>query len=297
MPRSLTSSAAVRAPEAFAPGTSRRDEDDAVKYWLDRVGRGPLLTSEQERELSRRAGQGDGEARSCLIESNLRLVISIAKRYRGRGITFQDLVQEGNIGLIRAVHKFDPERGCRFSTYATWWIRQAVARAVAVQGRTIRVPAHVCDQMSRVHRVTSNLMARLGREPTVDEVARTMGVAPGVVESLRQVHENCASLDVPVAGAEASSLLELIGGEEDFAEGLLGRSQYIGFLKAWLCGFDARSRKVIAMRFGLQGSVSSVSATCAATGLTRDAVKLVEKSARARLNRPDIRAKFPFGSR
>lgn len=294
---SLTRSATVRTGPGVSGASSQREEDDAVKFWLDRVGHGPLLTAEQEKELSRRAGMGDRAARSSLIESNLRLVVSIAKRYRGRGITFQDLVQEGNIGLIRAAHKFDPDRGCRFSTYATWWIRQAVARAVSVQSRTIRVPSHVSDQIGRVHRATSALMARLGREPTSEEIARCVGVSLDAIEGLRGIGENCASLDVPVGGAEASTLGEVIGGEEDFAEKLVERSQYLGFLKAWLRAYDQRTRTVIAMRFGLHGSVASVTAVCEQTGLTRDQVKLIEKNARARLNRPEIRAMFPFGSR
>lgn len=271
-------------------------EADAVRYWLARVGRMPLLSSAQEVELGRRALAGDPEARGKLVEANLRLVVSVAKRYRGRGVTFHDLVQEGNIGLIRAASKFDPDRGCRFSTYATWWIRQGVARAVVNQSRMIRLPAHVNDAANRARRAASLLQQRLGREPSEEELAVAVGTSSAGIGRLTRAASDCVSLDAPVGSADETVLLEVVADQEDALEQALAREEMQGFLSAWLRPFDARCRRIIALRFGLAGPAQSLKAVAARFGLTRASVREIERRARARLEEPEVRAASPCES-
>src|SRR5918998_208158 len=193
---------------------------DTLTQYLGRIRDSKLLDAAEERDLSRRTHAGDGAARQRLIESNLRLVISIAKKYRGRGVPFEDLIQEGNAGLIRAVEKFDPEMGNRFSTYATWWIRQAVTRALADHGRTVRLPAHVVDALYRLRRAENSLSLELGRDATEEELAEKLDVRPEEARRLREVGQPISSINARMNAEEGSEMGELLPDErsgEDYA--------------------------------------------------------------------------------
>src|SRR5437868_3399352 len=192
--------------------------DDAVRTYLKNIGKVRLLTKEDEVRLARRSESGDMAAKNALIEANLRLVVSIAKRYTGRGLTLLDLIQEGNLGLIRAVEKFDWRRGFKFSTYATWWIRQAITRALADQSRTIRIPVHMVERMNRVSRVTRNLAQTLGREPTIEEIAKQVEMTPDQVEDILKLGQEPVSLEAPV-GADGDGDARLGDFIEDDQEG------------------------------------------------------------------------------
>src|SRR3712207_3997866 len=188
------------------------EAQDVLTQYLSRVRDGRLLAAAEERDLSRRAHEGDERARQRLIKSNLRLVISIAKKYRGRGVPFEDLIQEGNAGLIRAVERFDPTMGNRFSTYATWWIRQAVTRAVADHARTVRLPSHVVDSLFKLRRAENTLSIELGRDATEEELAERLGIKPKEARRLREVGQSIGSLDVRVgrdAAEEGAALGDL----------------------------------------------------------------------------------------
>ena len=217
----------------------------------------PLLSAGEEVRLARAAGRGDGRARDALIESNLRLVIHVAKRYRGRGVPFEDLVQEGNTGLIRAVEKFDPDRGFRFSTYATWWIRQAVRRAIADQSRTVRLPVPVVDALYRLRRAEGELASETGRLPTEGELAGRLGVDLGEVRRLRRVGQSEASLDAPATpdgrdGPSREEVGDLIPdeGAREEAEAALVSGWHSDLARA-LGALPDRERRVLCLRFGL----------------------------------------------
>src|ERR687895_167527 len=182
---------------------------DVLTQYLGRVRGGSLLEAHEEKDLSRRSHEGDREARRRLIESNLRLVISIAKKYRGRGVPFEDLIQEGNAGLIRAVEKFDPEMGNRFSTYATWWIRQGVTRAVADHARTVRLPAHVVDSLYRLRRAENSLSIELGRDATEEEIVERLGIKAEEARRLREVSQPISSINAKISADEGSEFGEL----------------------------------------------------------------------------------------
>jgi RNA polymerase primary sigma factor len=237
-----------------SPKTERESETpELLAKYLAHIGQGDLLTHEEEIDLSRRAKQGDTRARQRLIEKNLRLVVSVAKKYRGYGLPFEDLIQEGNIGLMKAVEKFDPDRGFRFSTYATWWIRQAVQRAVADKGRTIRVPVHMTEKIRKVSRALSELAVELEREPTEEEVARRLGWDPEEVRLTMSAMPDATSLDQPVSSEDtASQLGDFIEDERvsDTPDTVM-REMETTQLKEAIEGLPERARYVLIRRYGL----------------------------------------------
>jgi RNA polymerase primary sigma factor len=230
------------------------EAQDVLTQYLGRVRGGRLLDADEEKDLSRRARGGDMRARQKLIESNLRLVISIAKKYRGRGVLFEDLIQEGNAGLIRAVEKFDPEMGNRFSTYATWWIRQAVTRAVADHARTVRLPAHVVDAIYRLRRAENALSIELGREATEEEVVERLGVKPEEARRLREVSQPVSSINARINSEEGSEVGELLPDErsgDDYARVEAGQWELT--LVEAVRSLPEREARIIEMRHGLDG--------------------------------------------
>jgi RNA polymerase primary sigma factor len=231
------------------------EAQDVLTQYLGRVRGGKLLDADEEKDLARRARGGDMRARQRLIESNLRLVISIAKKYRGRGVPFEDLIQEGNAGLIRAVEKFDPEMGNRFSTYATWWIRQGVTRAVADHARTIRLPAHVVDAIYRMRRAENALSIELGRDANEEELVERLGVKPEEARRLRDVNQPISSINARINTDEGSELGELLPDErsgDDYARVEVG--QWERALVEAVRSLPEREARIIEMRHGLDGS-------------------------------------------
>lgn len=296
------------------------DTDDTIGLYLKEVGRVPLLTAEEEVELAQRIEQGrlareelakgnvsprrrrelqllieDGwAAREHLITANSRLVISVAKKYMGRGVPFLDLIQEGNIGLIRAAKKFDYRRGHKFSTYATWWIRQAVTRAIADQGRTIRVPVHMGDQINRLLRVQHQLTQRLGRDPLVEELAEALEVTPQKVENMIQVARRPLSLETPTDDEEDSVLGDFIQDEDVAAP---DESATYNLLKEHLenvlDGLPPREVRILQLRYGLlDGQAYTLEEVGRKMGVTRERVRQIEAQALSRLRHPAIRRKL-----
>jgi RNA polymerase primary sigma factor len=234
---------------------SDRETPNPLSRYFGQIGRGRLLTHEEEIDLGRRTREGDETARSKLIERNLRLVIPVAKKYRGKGLPFGDLIQEGNIGLMRAADKFDPEKGFRFSTYATWWIRQAVQRAVANKGRTIRVPVHMGEKVRRMGRAYNELSAQLEREPTDEEVAERLGWGVDRVKDVKSAIPDATSLNQPLSSDEGSSELgDLVEDErESEVAGEVVRKLEKRRLMESVERFPERQRRVLVRRYGLDG--------------------------------------------
>lgn len=251
---------------------------DVITQYLGRVRKGSLLTAREEVELGRRVRQGDAAARRRLIESNLRLAISIAKKYRGRGVSFEDLIQEGNAGLIRAVEKFDPEMGNRFSTYATWWIRQAVTRAIADQSRAVRLPAHVFDSVFRMRRVENSLSVELGRDPSEEEVADKLGVRPEETRRLREVSQPISSVNARLGDEEGSEVGDLYpddGAGRDYA--CVEAGPWEGTLYEAVRSLPEREAKVLKMRHGLDGSgIRTLREVSEELGISQERARQVE---------------------
>ena len=254
---------------------------DVLTQYLGRVRGGRLLDAGEEKYLSRRAHGGDKEARRRLIESNLRLVISIAKKYRGRGVPFEDLIQEGNAGLIRAVEKFDPEMGNRFSTYATWWIRQAVTRAIADHARTVRLPAHVVDSLYRMRRAENALGIELGREATEEELAERLGVEAEETRRLREVSQPISSINARIGGAgdedgsEVGNLLPDERSGDDYAQAEVGQWERV--LVEAVGSLPEREARVLKMRHGLDGQdIRTLREVSEVLGISQERARQVE---------------------
>jgi RNA polymerase primary sigma factor len=262
--------------------------DDSVRMWLKKIGRIPLLTPEQEVLIARRANLGCGSCKSVLIEANLRLVVSIAKKFVGRGLSMQDLIQEGNMGLIRAVEKFDAARGFRFSTYATWWIRQAISRAISDHGRTIRVPVHTLEAVNRMLKMAHQLQSQLGREATVAEISQALGISvEKVQEFLRTIHDPL-SLETPVGESEDAALGEFIVDRrhETPAESAM-RAVVRTRIDQVLATLIDREREVIAMRYGLyDGQPHTLEEVARAFQVTRERIRQIEQKALKKLKHP-----------
>jgi RNA polymerase primary sigma factor len=262
--------------------TSESGTPELLRGYLSRIGRGKLLSPEEELNLSRAAKAGDEKARRRLIEKNLRLVVSVAKKYRGMGLPFEDLIQEGNIGLMTAVRKFDPELGYRFSTYATWWIRQAVQRAVVDKGRTIRVPVHMNEKLRKVSRASGELSAELGRDPAEEEVAERLGWETGEVQTARGVVSDVLSLNKtfgPEEGAtELGDLLEDVH-TPDTADTVAREMERLG-LQAAIERLPERTRYVLIRRYGLDDRRKATLAELSGElGISRERVRQLQKGA------------------
>jgi RNA polymerase primary sigma factor len=254
---------------------------DALQLFLNEAGRWPLLTKEEEVELAKRIERGDAEAKDRMINSNLRLVVSIAKKYQGHGLSLLDLIQEGIIGLIRAVEKFDWRRGFKFSTYATWWIRQAVQRGVANKARTIRIPVHIADREQRIARAERALAPKLGRQPTEEEVAKQAKLPLKQVREVRQAARAITSLDRPVGSENEASLGELFAAEQAPPEEEVTVSLEQDVLRRAVAQLPEREREVVKRRYGLNGDrdPASLEAIGRELGLTRERVRQIEARA------------------
>jgi RNA polymerase primary sigma factor len=264
--------------------------DDPLHTWLHKIGQIPLLTSEQEVVAAKAAENGCEKSRALLIESNLRLVVSIAKKYAGRGIPLQDLIQEGNVGLMKAADKFDWRKGCRFSTYATWWIRQAVIRAVTEQSRTIRIPMHVAESLVQVLKVTAYLKQVYGREPTLEEIAKVADIQLDRLTAVMQSTPDAVSLDTPVGENQDSTIADMVSDEtdEDEFEQVM-RTLRNASLREALSKLCETERKVLILRYGLgEGEVSTLDEIAEAVGIKRERVRMVEKRAMAKLKSPEL---------
>lgn len=262
--------------------------DDPVRMYLKEIGRIPLLTPEEEIELAKRMEQGDEEAKRRLAEANLRLVVSIAKRYVGRGMLFLDLIQEGNLGLIKAVEKFDYRKGYKFSTYATWWIRQAITRAIADQARTIRIPVHMVETINKLIRISRQLLQELGREPTPEEIAKEMGISEDKVREIMKIAQEPVSLETPIGEEEDSHLGDFIEDQEakapaEEASFTLLREQ----LEEVLSTLTEREQKVLRLRFGLDdGRTRTLEEVGQQFGVTRERIRQIEAKTLRKLRHP-----------
>lgn len=262
--------------------------DDPVRMYLKEIGRVPLLSAEEEVRLAKRMEQGDEEAKKQLAEANLRLVVSIAKRYVGRGMLFLDLIQEGNLGLIKAVEKFDYGKGFKFSTYATWWIRQAITRAIADQARTIRIPVHMVETINKLIRVSRQLLQELGRDPTPEEIAAAMEIPVERVREIQKVAQEPVSLETPIGEEEDSHLGDFI--EDEDAPAPAEAASYILLkeqLESVLDTLTAREEKVLRLRFGLDdGRSRTLEEVGQEFGVTRERIRQIEAKALRKLRHP-----------
>ena len=261
---------------------------DPIREYLKEIGSIPLLTQEQEQDLAKRKSEGDAEAGKKLVEANLRLVVSIAKRYTGRGMSFLDLVQEGNIGLMKAVEKFDYTKGYRLSTYATWWVKQSVTRALADQSRTIRLPVHMVESVNRIRKAQRALAVKLGREPSNEEIGKEVGMSEKRVTELMQSSGDTVSLETPVGDEDGSNLGDFVADDsnastEEKAESVFLREE----IEQMLQGLNPREREVIILRFGLEsGHPLTLEEVGKRFKVTRERIRQIETAALRKLRNP-----------
>ena len=262
--------------------------DDPVKMYLKDIGKVPLLQPDEETELARRMMDGDEGAKRLLSEANLRLVVSIAKRYMGRGMQFLDLIQEGNLGLMKAVEKFDYQKGFKFSTYATWWIRQAITRAIADQARTIRIPVHMVETINKLIRVSRRLLQELGREPNPEEIAKEMGIPEERVREIQKIAQDPVSLETPIGEEEDSHLSDFIEDEgsaapTDAVSYTMLKEQLLGILDT----LTPREEKVLRLRYGLDdGRPRTLEEVGREFNVTRERIRQIEAKALRKLRHP-----------
>ena len=264
--------------------------DDSVRLYLREIGKIPLLSNEEEAELAKQIVEGNRKAKDKMVEANMRLVVSIAKRYSGRGLDFLDLIQEGNTGLLRAVEKFDPEKGFKFSTYATWWIRQAITRAIADQARTIRIPVHIVETINKVLRTTRKLTTELNREPTTEEIAKELDMEVDKIEYVMRIKQDIASLDASVGrdGDDEDSVLgdfvedeERVSPEDSAANQILKEQ-----LASIISTLSDREQKIIKMRFGIGGErPHTLEEVGYEFSVTRERIRQIEAKALSKLRK------------
>ncbi|MCK8828062.1 RNA polymerase sigma factor RpoD [Natroniella acetigena] len=262
--------------------------DDPVKMYLKEIGKVDLLTADEEKELAKRMEEGDEDAKQMLAAANLRLVVSIAKKYVGRGMLFLDLIQEGNLGLIKAVEKFDYTKGYKFSTYATWWIRQAITRSIADQARTIRVPVHMVETINKLIRVSRHLVQELGREPTAEEIAEEMDITEEKVREIKKIAQEPVSLETPIGKEEDSFLGDFVEDEDAPAPSvaasfMLLQDQLDGVLDT----LTDREKRVLELRFGIEdGRSRTLEEVGKEFGVTRERIRQIEAKALRKLRHP-----------
>ncbi len=262
--------------------------DDPVRMYLKEIGKVSLLTAEKEAEFAQKMFEGDEKAKNDLVEANLRLVVSIAKRHSGRGLSFLDLIQEGNLGLLKAVEKFDYRKGYKFSTYATWWIRQAITRAIADQARTIRIPVHMVETIHKVSRVSRQLLQELGHEPTVDEIAKKMEISPEKVREISKIALDPVSLEMPIGEEEDSHLGDFIQDDDspapsDAVSQTMLREQLLEVLHT----LTPREEHVLMLRFGLtDGRMRTLEEVGKEFNITRERIRQIEAKALRKLRHP-----------
>ena len=281
----------IESPEKILEDLSSSKDikiNDPVRMYLKEIGRINLLTSDEEFEYAKLANEGDEHAKTMLAESNLRLVVSIAKRYVGRGMLFLDLIQEGNIGLMKAVEKFDPSKGYKFSTYATWWIRQAITRAIADQARTIRIPVHMVETINKLARVQRQLTQELNREPTDEEIAKKLGISLDKVREVYKISQDPVSLETPIGEEDDSHLGDFIKDERTMSP-----EEYatVGMLKEELASvlltLTEREEKVLRLRFGLDdGQCRTLEEVGQIFNVTRERIRQIEAKALRKLKHP-----------
>lgn len=278
-------SAAPRRPSAG---------EDSVQLYLRAIGRIKLLTAREEIDLARRIAKGDTIAKKRLIQSNLRLVVSVAKKYQGRGLSFLDLIQEGNLGLIRAAEKYDPEKGYKFSTYATWWIRQGITRALADKSRTIRVPVHMVETINNLRKITRKLSQDLGRRPNMEELAKSLGVTVTRVKEILAANRQPLSLDTPYGEDEDNSLAELVEDESSTPPEVSTETNLMSQdVRGVLSTLTPREREVLVLRYGLNdGQQRTLEQVGRLVGITRERTRQIELKALRALRQSSLTSKL-----